>query len=193
MIPKTIPRSDPFLVLWSYLQILSPFAIATLLCFEAEDIFHLLSSIHSFLILQEDNYHPVRPFRKSFVDFIVDPARCANPRFHVCPLDRYTELLVGCLELPMNRRLEQNIYKLPTGVTNSEVDDLEERTGEHFDDALQYACKRSGLQMKFPPLMGGKSLEFVPRLQNNGGWVDTEPHKEATFMVAPSLEVERTI
>ena len=66
------------------------------------------------------------------------------------------ELLVGCLEL-MNRRLEQNIYKLPTGVTNSEVDDLEERTRKHPDDALQYACKRSGLQMNFPPLMDGKS------------------------------------
>jgi hypothetical protein len=76
---------------------LSPSTIAALLDFDTEDVFPLLSSVHSLLVLQEDIDHPVRPFHKSFPDFIVDPARCADPRFRVCPPDQHMELLVGCL------------------------------------------------------------------------------------------------
>ena len=46
---------------------LSPSAIATLLGSDAEDISPLLSSVHSLLVLQEDIYHPVRPFHKSSI------------------------------------------------------------------------------------------------------------------------------
>ena len=70
---------------------LSPSAIATLLSFDVEEVSPILSSVHSLLTLQEDDNHPVRPFHKSFPDFIVDPARCANPRFCVCPPPRSTQ------------------------------------------------------------------------------------------------------
>jgi len=119
---------------------LSPSTIATLLDFKVGGVFSILSSAHSLLTLQEDVDHPVRPFHKSFPDFIVDPARCANPRFRVYPPDRHKELLVGCLEL-MNRSLELNMCKLPDGALNSEVNDLKERTKKHICPALEYACK----------------------------------------------------
>ena len=119
---------------------LSPSAIATLLGFDTEEVFPLLSSVHSLLALQEDIDRPVRPFHKSFPDFIVDPARCTTPRFRVHPPDHHMELLVGCLEL-MDQRLEQNMCKLPDGVLNSEIDDMRERTDKDIDHALQYACR----------------------------------------------------
>ncbi|KAF9646732.1 hypothetical protein BDM02DRAFT_3188576 [Thelephora ganbajun] len=104
---------------------LSPSAIATLLGFSAKD---------------EDADSPVRPFHKSFPDFIIDPARCIDERFHVSPPNHHPELLAGCIEL-MNRTLEKNMCDLPDGVANCEVDDLRERTERHLDPALQYACK----------------------------------------------------
>ena len=119
---------------------LSPSTIATLLGFDTDDVSPLLSSARSLLIFEEDIDHPVRPFHKSFPDFIVDPGRCTDSRFRVCPSDQHGELLVGCLEL-MNRRLEQNMCRLPEGVMNSEVDDLKERTEEHIGEALGYACR----------------------------------------------------
>ena len=119
---------------------LSPFAIAKLLGFEVEDVFPLLSSASSLLLFQKDINHPVRPFHKSFPDFIVDPARCTDPRFHVCLSDQHARLLVGCLEL-MNKTLMQNMCDLPDGVINSEVKDLKERTGRCIDSALEYACR----------------------------------------------------
>ena len=119
---------------------LSPPTIAALLGLDPEDVFPLLLSTHSLLAVREDINLPVRPFHKSFPDFIVDPARCTNPRFRICPPDQHAELLLGCLEL-MNRELEWNMCKLPDGVANSEVVDLGDKIGRYIGQALQYACR----------------------------------------------------
>ena len=118
---------------------LSPSAIATLLELDTEDVFTVLSSVHSLLILQEDPNHPVRPFHKSFPDFVTNPTRCTSQRFHVSPPDHHSHLLIACLGL-MNRTLEKNMCGLPDAVANSDVDDLKERTEKYIDPALKYAC-----------------------------------------------------
>ena len=119
---------------------LSPSAIATLLGFEVEEVYPILSLVQSLLVLREDVDEPVRPFHKSFPDFVVDPARCTNQRFRVCPPDQHVELLAGCLKT-MNQELERNMCDLPDGVVNSEVIDLRERTNENIGQALEYACR----------------------------------------------------
>jgi hypothetical protein len=119
---------------------LSPSTIAALLNYSTGDVFSLLPLVHSLLVLPEDFDQPVRPFHKSFPDFIVDSTRCIDQRFRVRPSDQHVELLVGCLGL-MNRRLEQNMCGLPDGVANSEVVDLKERAEQHIDQALEYACR----------------------------------------------------
>ena len=118
---------------------LSPSTIAMLLGLDVEDVFPLLLSAQSLLILKEDINHPVKPFHKSFPDFITDPERCTNQRFYISPPDHHPQLLIGCLDL-MNRTLEKNMCKLPEAVANSDVSDLKERIKEYIDPALQYAC-----------------------------------------------------
>jgi len=119
---------------------LSPSAIAALLGFDVKEVSPILLSAHSLLTLHKDDDRPVRPFHKSFPDFIVDPARCTNPRFRVCPLDQHKVLLIGCLEL-INRSLEPNMCKLPDGVINSEVNDLKERAKQYIHQPLEYSCR----------------------------------------------------
>jgi len=120
---------------------LSPSTIAALLGSRTTDVSPRLSSVHSLLhALPEDVNYPVRPFHKSFPDFITDPGRCINPRFQISPPDHHLELLLGCLDL-MNQTLEKNMCNLPEAVKNSEVDDLEERREKYISHALQYACK----------------------------------------------------
>ena len=117
---------------------LSPSSITALLDIDLNGVSLRLSSVHSLLILQDDS--PVRPFHKSFPDFIVDKNRCTNDRFIVSPPDHHSELLVGCLKL-MNQTLEKNMCKLPDAATNSEIGDLYERIEQYINPALQYACK----------------------------------------------------
>jgi len=118
---------------------LSPSAIATLLGYDTEDVPPLLLPAKSLLILQDDVNHPVRPFHKSFPDFITDPSRCTNKRFYISLPDHHLKFLMNCLGLT-NRTLAKNMCKLPDGVANSDVGDLEERIEEHIDPALRYAC-----------------------------------------------------
>jgi len=119
---------------------LSISSIAMLLGLDTEDISPLLSSVSSLLILQEGVDSPVRSFHKSFPDFITDPNRCTDKRFHIPPSTHHLELLVSCLGL-MNQLLEKNMCKLPDTVANSEVDNLHERIRQYLNPALQYACK----------------------------------------------------
>ena len=117
---------------------LSPSSIATLLGCDTEDILPLLSPAKSLLVLQEDPSQPVRPFHKSFPDFVTDPARCTDKRFHISPPDHHLEFLMSCLGL-MDQTLTRNMCKLPDGVANLDVSDLNERIEEWIDPALRYS------------------------------------------------------
>ena len=138
------PEDDPKVrsVLGAVMLVANPLpppVIAALLGIDPLSVLPRLSSVHSLLLLQDDNY-PVRPFHKSFPDFIVDPTRCTNQRFCISPPEHHSELLIGCLEL-MNQRLERNMCKIPDTVINSKVEDLQERIDQYIDHSLRYGCK----------------------------------------------------
>ena len=118
---------------------LSPSMIAIILGYDVEDVLPLLSSVNSILIFKEDINRPVQPFHKSFPDFITDPTRCTNKRFHISTPGHHLELLIGCIN-HMNKTLEKNMCQLPDAVANSDVSDLKERTKKYIDPSLQYAC-----------------------------------------------------
>ena len=119
---------------------LSPFSIATLLGLDPEDVTSVLLQVHSLLALHEDDANsPIRPFHKSFPDYITSSTRCINQRFYIPP-HHHLEILAGCLRL-MNQTLEKNMCCLPEGVKNSEVNDLQEKTDQYINKALQYACR----------------------------------------------------
>jgi hypothetical protein len=119
---------------------LPPSAIATLVDLGKQEVMDLLRLIQSLLKLPDDPDCPVLPFHKSFPDFITDPVRCPNKRFHISPATGHLKLALGCLKL-MNQGLEQNLLSLPDYALNSEVGDLEVRANDRISTALQYACK----------------------------------------------------
>jgi len=119
---------------------LSPPAIAELIGMEIKQVEMILTLVQSLLVLNEDPNSPVKPFHKSFPDFITDPSRCLNKRFHISPSAHHHELTMGCLRL-MNGALKPNLLSLPDYALNQEVKDLPDRVKEHIFPALQYACR----------------------------------------------------
>jgi len=119
---------------------LPPSAIAELTGMKTEQVMMILTSIQSLLVLHDDPSHPVKPFHKSFPDFILDPSRCLNKRFYISPSALHLQLATNCFKL-MNDTLEQNLLSLPDYALNSEVEDLPERVKGHISTALEYACK----------------------------------------------------
>jgi len=119
---------------------LSLSAIATLLGFRHNQVRRLLELIQSLFILPEDPDHPVQPFHKSFPDFITDPTRCRDPRFHISP-DYHIELALHCFQL-MGKSLKKNMCSIPDYSLNSEVEDLTKRIEDSgIHGALEYACR----------------------------------------------------
>ena len=119
---------------------LSVSAIATLTGYRQNQVQRLLELIQSLLVLPEDVKSPVRPFHKSFPDFITDPARCVDTRFYISP-DYHTNLVLHCLGL-MSKSLKKNLCSIPDCSLNSEVGDLPKRAEESgICGALDYACR----------------------------------------------------
>jgi len=119
---------------------LPPSAIAELVRLDPDEVTQFLTLVQSLLTLDEDFNQPVKPFHKSFPDFITDPSRCADTRFYISPGDLHLELAMNCLRM-MNDGLEQNILSLPDYALNSEVEDLKTRISNQISITLQYACR----------------------------------------------------
>ena len=119
---------------------LPPPAIAQLIGLESKEVMLYLTLIQSLLVIDEDCNRPVKPFHKSFPDFITDPSRCVDTRFYTSPTHLHLELAINCLRL-MNNELEQDLLSLPEYSLNSEIDDLQTRIDGRVSVALQYACR----------------------------------------------------
>jgi len=119
---------------------LPPSGIAQLIGLDPEEVILLLTLVHSLLAIDEDFIQPVKPFHKSFPDFITDPLRCTDARFYISPGDLHFELVTNCLRV-MNEGLEQNLLSLPDYALNSEVKDLEARIDDRISITLRYACQ----------------------------------------------------
>ena len=119
---------------------LPPLAIAELVGLNLREVMLFLTPIQSLLATGEDPNRPVKPFHKSFPDFITDPSRCTKPRFYISPRNSHSELVRSCLRT-MNDGLKRNILLLPEYSLNSEVKDLQTRIDGRLSVALQYACR----------------------------------------------------
>ena len=119
---------------------LPPSGIAELIGLAPQEAMLFLTPIQSLLTLDEDPIQPVKPFHKSFPDFITNPSRCTDTRLCISPKDLHLELAMGCLGL-MNDRLEQNLLLLPDYALNSEVKDLQTKIDDNISVGLQYACQ----------------------------------------------------
>ena len=119
---------------------LPPSAIAELISLDPKEVTLLLTLVQSLLALDDDCSQPVKPFHKSFPDFITDPSRCTDTRFYISPGHLHLELAMGCLRV-MGDGLKQNLLSLPDYALNSEVEDLQTRIDDHISPVLRYACK----------------------------------------------------
>jgi len=119
---------------------LPPSGIAELIGLDPEEVILFLTLLQSLLVIDEDFSQPVKPFHKSFPDFITDPFRCADARFYISPGNLHLELTMNCLKV-MNEGLDQNLLSLPDYALNSEVEALGTGINDRISITLQYACK----------------------------------------------------
>ena len=140
---------------------LPPSGIAELVGLDPEEVILFLASVHSLLAIDEDSSQPVKPFHKSFPDFITDPLRCTDARFYISPENLHLELAMDCLRV-MNEDLEQNLLSLPEYALNSEVEDLKTRIENRISIVLRYACQ---FWCSHLTKTAGDVINVVPRMR----------------------------
>jgi len=116
---------------------LSAVALSDLL--RVPNISTTIRSLHSLLLVPDDTEDPIRPFHKSFPDFLTDPKRCKDNQFFVEPAVHHAQILLSCLDL-MEERLRKNICDLEDHAVLSEVKDISTRKKDHIGYALEYSC-----------------------------------------------------
>ena len=141
---------------------LPPSAIAELIGLDPAVVGPILELIQSLLAADEDLTQSVKPFHKSFPDFITNPSRCTNPRFCISPEPLHLELAKNCLRV-MNEGLKRNPLSLPDYVLNSEVKDLQTRVNDHISTTLQYACR--SWHHHLTAVTGGDHSNVLPKLR----------------------------
>ena len=114
--------------------------IAELIGLDPEEVKLFLKLVQSLLIFNENPDLPIKPFHKSFPDFLTDSSRCLNARFYISPGALHLTLATNCLRL-MNDSLEQNLLSLPNYALNSEVKDMSTRIKDRVSIPLEYACR----------------------------------------------------
>ena len=119
---------------------LPPSGIAKLIGLDPEEVILYLTLVHSLLIIDDDLSLPVKPFHKSFPDFITNPSRCVDVRFYICPEPLHLELIMNCLRV-MNDELKPNLLSSSNYVLNSEIMDLETKLSNCISTTLRYACQ----------------------------------------------------
>ena len=119
---------------------LPPSGIAELIGLTPREVTQFLTLVQSLFALDDNLNHPVKPFHKSFPDFITDPSRCLDRRFYISPGNLHLELAMNCLRV-MNEGLKQNLLSLPDYALNSEIEDLRTRIKARVGIALQYASQ----------------------------------------------------
>ena len=98
-----------------------------------------LRHLHSVLLIPADGSKEIRVFHKSFPDFLQDPNRCPDPRFHFDCQARHKDMALSCLDIV--GKLEMNPCALPPFVMNQDVPNIAQLLRDKLGSGLRYACK----------------------------------------------------
>lgn len=116
---------------------LSVAALAELTKHEADRIWAFIR--HLSVILTADADAPIRLLHTSFVDFIMDPARCSDPRFLVSSGIVHQELATRSLAM-LNQYYSENAELFSLNDSSCQLENLENQFEKSLPSHVRYAC-----------------------------------------------------
>ena len=118
-----------------------------------------LRHLHSVLLVPADGAKEIRVFHKSFPDFLQDPDRCQDSRFHIDYSKRHGDMTLNCLNLV--GKLKMNPCALPPFVMNRDVPDRPRLLMDKLGSGLRYACKYWSTHLSFSPSSGAHQSRLI--------------------------------
>jgi hypothetical protein len=146
------------------LKPLSRASLAEILEMTPQDIWIILTNLHSVFIVPESESEPIRILHKSFADFITDKERCPDARHFIDAPPHHLVLGIHCLKL-MKLRLMKNMCGLPRYVMNNDIEDLPARRELCITAPVSYACSSWAKHIQLSS-RAGCNTSFVLTLVN---------------------------
>jgi NACHT domain len=135
-------------------------SLAEILEMTPQDIWVILTHLHSVLIVPESESEPIRILHKSFADFITDKERCLDAQHFIDPPPHHSLLGIHCLKM-MKMRLMKNICNLPRYAMNNNVEDLLARRELCIAAPLSYACSSWAKHIQLSSQAGGNTSSVL--------------------------------
>lgn len=122
---------------------LTPSAIASLMGISIANTLFVVNRLTSVIFSEggsDEEKRLLRPLHASFPQFLIDPHRCTELRFHVDPGARHECIAVACFSVMLNH-LHYNILELTDPMTpKSSIAELHALVELHLPSHVQYAC-----------------------------------------------------
>jgi NACHT domain len=131
-------------------------SLAGILEMTPQDIWTILTHLHSVLIVPELELEPIWILHKSFADFITDKERCPDAKHFIDALPHHSLLGIHCLKL-MKMRLMKNICGFPRYGMDNDVEDLPARRESCIAAPLSYACLSWAKHLQLSSQAGGNT------------------------------------
>jgi hypothetical protein len=135
-------------------------SLAEILEMTPQDIWMILTHLHSVLVMPESESEPIRILHKLFADFITDKERCPDARHFIDPPPHHSVLGIHCLKM-MKMRLMKNICGLPRYAMNNDVKDLPARRELYISAPLSYACSSWAKHIQLSSQAGGNTSSIL--------------------------------
>ena len=148
--------------------------LSTILGIPTTLILTTLRHFHSVILVPTNELEEIRIFHKSFPDFLQDPQRCVDPRFHIDPTTHHGEMVLSCLELV--KKLKRNPCSLPPFMMNCDIFNLSQLLEDGLGGAMRYACSHWARHLRLSPISheyAGKAIVSVTgMLKSAPPWIE---------------------
>ena len=131
-------------------------SLAKILEMTPQDVWIILTHLHSVLIVPESESEPIRILHKSFADFITNKERCPDTRHFIDVPSHHSVIGIHCLKL-MRMRLMKNMCGVPRYAMNNDVEDLPARRELCITAPLSYACLSWAKHIQLSSQAGGNT------------------------------------
>ena len=133
-----------------------------------------LRHFHSVILVPTNEFEEIRIFHKSFPDFLQDPQRCADPRFHIDPATHHGGMVLSCLELV--KGLKRNPCSLPPFMMNHDIFNLPQLLEDGLGGAVRYACSYWARHLRLSPIShdyaGQAIVSVTGMLKSAPTWIE---------------------
>jgi len=148
-----------------------------------------LRHLHSVILVPANKSNKIRIFHKSFPDYLQDPQRCTDPRFHINPTINHGNMAINCLRLV--KRLKRNPCSLPPYQANQDTPNLPQLLEDKLGGAVRYACSYWAQHLRLSPTSGTcinwVILSVTRMLEGTPPWIEVMSLENHLEEVIPSM------